>query len=139
MDGPWQIVFDRTDEGCTQSNGFTGRISRESMGGDRCAELLGTPRKGLRRGCLFYRRTFTVPKSWQGKVVRLQFDAVNFRAEIWLNDTWIPGFMRAGSRRLSSGGRSAEIRRENTLIVRVVGPILLEDKRVDGIGPMETP
>jgi hypothetical protein len=28
---------------------------------------------------------------------------------------------------------------ENTLVLRVVGPILLQDKRVDGIGPMETP
>ena len=27
---------------------------------------------------------------------------------------------------------------ENTLVIRVVGPILMQDKQVDGIGPMET-
>ena len=29
--------------------------------------------------------------------------------------------------------------RENTLMLRVVGPIFLEDKRIGGLGPLETP
>ncbi len=90
-------------------------------------------------GVAFYRRAFTVPKGWQGKVVRLQFDAVNFRAEVWLNDTAV-GSHEGGFTPLEF--RVDDLLKfdgENTLIVRVVGPILLEDKRVDGMGPMETP
>ena len=48
--------------------------------------------------------------------------------------------MRADSRR--STFRVDDVLRfdgETRLILRVVGPILLQDKRVDGMGPMETP
>ncbi|MHB8899981.1 MAG: glycoside hydrolase family 2 protein [Thermoguttaceae bacterium] len=90
-------------------------------------------------GVAFYRRTFTVPNRWQGKIVRLQFDAVNFRAEVWLNDTAV-GLHEGGFTPLEF--RVDDLLKfdaENTLIVRVAGPILMQDKRVDGMGPMETP
>ncbi|HEY0705687.1 MAG TPA: glycosyl hydrolase family 2, partial [Polyangia bacterium] len=33
----------------------------------------------------WYRKTFTVPASWKGKTIWLKFDALNYRANIWLN------------------------------------------------------
>jgi hypothetical protein len=69
----------------------------------------------------------------------LHFDAVNFRSEVWLNDTAV-GMHEGGFTPFEF--RVDDLLKfdgENTLIVRVVGPILMQDKRVDGMGPMETP
>ncbi|HEV2293517.1 MAG TPA: glycoside hydrolase family 2 TIM barrel-domain containing protein [Tepidisphaeraceae bacterium] len=33
----------------------------------------------------FYRHTFEVPKSWEGRIVKINFDGVQNGAEIWLN------------------------------------------------------
>lgn len=35
---------------------------------------------------LWYQRTFTVPASWKGKKVMLNFGAVDWKADIWVND-----------------------------------------------------
>ena len=90
-------------------------------------------------GVAFYRRTFKAPAHWKGKVVRLQFDAVNFRAEVWWNDTAL-GFHEGGFTPFEFRVDDLlKFDEDNTLILRVVGPILMQDKRVDGVGPLETP
>lgn len=33
----------------------------------------------------WYRRSFTIPRAWRGRRVTLQFDGINYRANIWLN------------------------------------------------------
>jgi beta-mannosidase len=33
----------------------------------------------------WYRKTFRVPSPWQGKIVRLEFDGVDYLADVWLN------------------------------------------------------
>ena len=38
----------------------------------------------------FYRKTFVVPESWQGRIVKVNFDGVQNGAEIWLNGHPIP-------------------------------------------------
>ena len=64
---------------------------------------------------------------------------MNFLAEVWLNDQAV-GFHEGGFTPFAFRVDGLlEPEGENTLIVRVVGPILLENKRVDGMGPMETP
>lgn len=138
LDGPWQIVFDTPNEGgakqWVREENFPREQGRE-IAVPSCWELLEKDYEGV----AFYRRTFTVPNRWQGKVVRLQFDAVNFRAEVWLNDTAV-GFHEGGFTPFEF--RVDDLLKfdgENTLVLRVVGPILLEDKRVDGMGRMETP
>jgi len=35
---------------------------------------------------LWYHRTFTIPSSWKNKNVVLNFGAVDWRADVWLND-----------------------------------------------------
>jgi hypothetical protein len=76
---------------------------------------------------------------WEGKVVHVQFDAVNFQSEVWVNDK-AAGFHEGGftpfkfriDKLLNAGV-------ENTIILRVAGPILMQDKSIDGVGKMETP
>lgn len=40
---------------------------------------------------LWYRRSFTVPASWKGKNVLLHFGAVDWKADVWVNDILVGG------------------------------------------------
>jgi len=138
LDGAWQIVFDKNNEGRRNEWFREGSFPKENareITVPSCWELTEKDYEGV----AFYRRTFVVPANWEGKVVRLHFGAVNFRAEVWLNDQAV-GFHEGGftpfefrvDKLIKAGG-------ENTLILRVLGPILLQDKMIDGVGKMETP
>ncbi len=43
----------------------------------------------LARTPFWYRTTFTVPKEYKGKITRLNFDGINYAAEVWVNGTQI--------------------------------------------------
>lgn len=38
---------------------------------------------------LWYKKEFTVPSSWKGKNVRINFEAVDWRADVYINDIYI--------------------------------------------------
>ncbi len=40
-------------------------------------------------GVGFYRRVFTVPADWQGRVVRLHFRGASYRTQAWLNGAYV--------------------------------------------------
>lgn len=139
LDGNWEIIFDPKNVGRAgnwhQENVFSASGERRDVKVPSCWEEIEQDYEGV----AFYRRKFQVPASWAGKTVRLQFDAVNYLTEVWLNGEAV-GFHEGGFTpfefrvdNLIAPGR------ENTLILRVVGPIFLKDKRVDGVGPLETP
>jgi len=46
-------------------------------------------------GLAWYKRNFTAPPEWNGKFVKLHFWAVNYRADVWLNDEFL-GFHEGG-------------------------------------------
>jgi hypothetical protein len=139
LDGTWEILFDPENEGRAnnwhQEAVFSANEDRRKIEVPSCWELIEQDYEGV----AFYRRKFQVPASWAGKTIRLQFDAVNYLAEVWLNDE-VVGFHEGGftpfefrvDNLLKAG-------RDNTLILRVVGPIILQDKIVDGVGSLETP
>ncbi|MCP5116762.1 MAG: hypothetical protein GY953_38535, partial [bacterium] len=80
-----------------------------------------------------------VPESWKDKTVRLHFEAVNFMAEGWLNDQAV-GFHEGGVTGLEVRvEQMIAAGEENTLTLRVAGPILMTDKVIEGVGQMETP
>lgn len=138
LDGTWQVVFDRNSEGRENQwvrNETFPRERQTSITVPSCWELTEKDYEGV----AFYRRTFKVPAGWEGKVVRLQFDAVNFLAEVWLNDTAV-GVHEGGFTPFEFRVDDLlKLDEENTLILRVAGPILLQDKIIDGVGKMETP
>jgi beta-galactosidase len=138
LDGTWQIVFDRNNDGgakqWTREKNFPTERQQE-IAVPSCWELIEKDYEGV----AYYRHAFKVPANWAGKAIRLHFDAVNFRSEVWLNDTAV-GMHEGGFTPFEF--RVDDLLKfdgENTLILRVVGPILMQDKRVDGMGPMETP
>lgn len=139
LDGNWEIIFDHENVGRSgkwhRNEVFSAQSVRRDITVPSCWEEIEKDYEGV----AFYRRAFKVPASWQGKIVRVHFDAVNFMAEVWLNDVAV-GIHEGGftpfefriDKLLKPGG-------ENTLILRVVGPILMQNKSIDGVGKMETP
>ena len=91
------------------------------------------------KGVAFYRYAFSVPENWEGKVVRLQFDAVNYLSEIWLNNE-VVGYHEGGFTPFEFRvDNMIQAGKENILTLRVVGPIILSDKNIDGVGALQTP
>jgi beta-galactosidase len=139
LDGTWDIIFDHKNEGRGAGwhldNAFSMHPTVRQIQVPSCWEEVEEDYEGV----AFYRRKFKVPESWTGKTVRLQFGAVNYLTEVWLNDE-VVGFHEGGFTpfefrvdSLLTPGQT------NTLILRVAGPIILQDKRIDGMGPLETP
>ena len=51
--------------------------------------LSGVGKKVGGENALWYERTFTVPKNWKGKNILLHFGAVDWKTDVWVNDTHI--------------------------------------------------
>ena len=71
---------------------------------------------------LVYKRTFTVPSSWQKQNVLLHFGAVDWKADVWVNDIKV-GSHTGGYTPFSFNITQALDRKgENTLVVKVWDP-----------------
>lgn len=139
LDGNWEIAFDSLNRGRENGwhtmAGFSANRESREIPVPSCWERFERDYEGV----AFYRRRFDVPQDWENRIVRLQFDAVNYRAEVWLNDE-VVGFHQGGFTPFEF--RVDELLRvgeENSLILRVVGPVVLTKNVIDGIGPLETP
>ena len=53
------------------------------------SSLSGVGRLVGKDNALWYERSFTVPKTWKGKDVLLQFGAVDWKAEVWVNGLYV--------------------------------------------------
>ena len=90
-------------------------------------------------GVVFYKKSFWVPKSWNVGVFSLHFEAVNYKTEVWVNDQAVgthEGGFTPFSFQVDEVLKPGEI---NHIILRVVGPILMTDQRIDEMGRMEVP
>lgn len=139
LDGAWEMIFDHNNEGekagWATNKGFAANESRRPITVPSVWETIEKDYEGV----AIYRHEFMVPKGWEDKVIQLRFEAVNYLSEVWLNDE-VVGFHEGGFTpfefRIDEMAKPGE---PNVLIVRVVGPITLSDKTVDGIKAMETP
>lgn len=86
LDGPWRFSPDPHADGerlgfCAP--GFSDRLWRETP--VPSVFEAGCPDIDFYEGVCWYRRAFSVPASWRGKRMILHFEAVNYRAKVWLN------------------------------------------------------
>ncbi len=70
---------------------------------------------------LWYQRTFTVPDGWRNQRVLLHFGAVDWSAEIWVNDKYAGGH-RGGYDPFTIDITDLLSEDSNTLVVKVVDP-----------------
>lgn len=138
LNGTWEIIFDEQNEG-KSGNWMMTEVFNEhpSVSNIKVPSAWETIKQDY-EGVAFYKKSFEVPANWEGKVIRIQFGAVNYLSEFWLNDE-IVGYHEGGFTpfefRVDEMIKAGEV---NVLTMRVVGPIMLTDKRIDGIGKMET-
>lgn len=85
------------------------------------SKLSGVARAVTPDDRLWYRRTFTVPKDWQGDDVLLHFGAVDFEAHIFVNGSLV-GSHRGGSDRFALDISDYLRAGENQLEVQVTDP-----------------
>lgn len=82
LNGLWNYAVTAKDADCPKS--FQGKIlvpfAIESA-------LSGVGRRVKADESLWYERSFSVPSSWKHKQVLLHFGAVDYKAEVWINNT----------------------------------------------------
>ncbi|SDF80398.1 Glycosyl hydrolases family 2 [Lentzea fradiae] len=71
---------------------------------------------------MFYRRTFTVPSSWNGRNVKLNFGAVTWETRVWVNGRQV-GTHTGGFDAFSFDITSALVAGTNEIVVGVSSPI----------------
>lgn len=71
---------------------------------------------------LWYRRSFTVPASWQGRDVMLNFGAVDWEAEVWVNGIKVGGHKGGYTPFGLNITPALKSKGENELVVRVWDP-----------------
>jgi hypothetical protein len=139
LDGTWQIVLDQKNEGRTagwyQQQKFEALAGKRTIQVPNCWETIEQDYEGVG----WYGRRFRVPASWTDQVIRVRFGAVNYRAEVWINDQ-PAGFHEGGyTPFVLTIGDLLKPGAENFIAVRVIGPLITRDVVIDGIGPNEMP
>jgi beta-mannosidase len=74
-------------------------------------------------GVAWYRRTFTVPKSFPGKVLELDFQRVDYDARVWINGTYVGRHVGAYSSFKLDATKAVKKGAKNVVVVRVDSPI----------------
>lgn len=139
LDGTWQIIFDPANKGERAS-----WYKREFFEAQRQKVPIRVPScweetKQDYEGVAWYGCFFDVPRTCESKVIRLRFGAVNYVAEVWLNDE-VVGFHEGGYTPFAFDiSDLLQFDRDNFLAVRVIGPIITQDISIDGIGREEMP
>lgn len=86
------------------------------------SSLSGVGKTVKNNEALWYNRTFTVPAAWKGKDVMLNFDAVDWSCDVWVNDVKV-GSHKGGYTPFSLNVTPAlKAKGENKLTVRVTDP-----------------
>tara|TARA_R110002049_G_scaffold45604_2_gene132912 strand:+ start:12163 stop:15099 length:2937 start_codon:yes stop_codon:yes gene_type:complete len=138
LDGTWDIIFDAKNQGVEKDwyiNDVFEQLNYEKIKVPSCWEET----KKNYEGAGIYRTKFTIPKDWDKKIIQLNFEASNYKTEVWLNDQ-VVGFHEGGYTPFSFRvDKLIKVGKENTLVVRVISPIILTDKYIDGLGRQEVP
>ena len=139
LDGRWEIAFDHGNIGkqrrWTRWERFLADAPREFIDVPACWERFRQDYEGV----AWYGHTFAVPDEWEGRSIRIHFGAVNYVAEVYFNDQAI-GYHEGGYTDFTFEiGDIVRFGEPNTLVLRVIGPILTQDKEIDGIGRDDMP
>lgn len=139
LDGTWQVIFDHDNNGRTlewqHRHNFTAYSEIEDVIVPACLEEYKQDYEGV----AWYGRSFYLPVEFKEKAIRLSFDAVNYRAEIWVNGE------AAGAHEGGYTGFELQIDdllipgEENFITVRVITPIITRNVVIDGLGRDEMP
>lgn len=139
LDGNWEVIFDDKNLGVIEKwylkKNYDTHPSKQIISVPSALELTSKDYEGV----ALYRKQFLIPDDWKGQIIEVHFEAVNYKAELWLNDE-VVGFHEGGYTPFSFRiDKLLKMGEENQLVVRVITPIILTDKNIDGLGRQEVP
>ncbi len=139
LSGKWQIIFDQQNQGSgkkwQKKENFIRYHDIRTITVPSCWEIYEQDYEGI----AWYGKSFTMPAGWKNKTVRINFGAVNYRAEVWLNGEPV-GYHDGGYTPFEfEAGDLITPDKENFLVVRVIGPIVNKDIVIEGFGRDDTP
>ncbi|MDG1830856.1 MAG: glycoside hydrolase family 2 TIM barrel-domain containing protein [Flavobacteriaceae bacterium] len=138
LNGEWEIIYDQNNDGRN--------IKLHTIEGFKKSqsEKINVPSgweeyKKDYEGVAYYKKTFKISSDLKKNTIFLNFDAVNYLSEVYLNDNAL-GYHEGGFSPFKFNiEHILNYDSTNTLILRVVGPITIQEKVIDGMGQMETP
>ncbi len=133
--GDWQLAFDPAGEGVA-AGWAAGRYPQDSADTVQVPALWDVTHPQA-EGVGFYRRTFTVPQTWAGKVVLLHSAGAAYRAEAWVNGRFVGSHEGAYSPFWFDITACANFGGDNELVIRVAG--FSRDREVDGVALLQAP
>jgi len=138
LDGTWDMIFDDNNQGVEEDWFLDEIFEKQKFEKIKVPSCWEETKKNY-EGAGIYRTKFAIPEDWSDKIIQLNFEASNYKTEIWINDQ-VVGFHEGGytpfSFRVDKLIKAGE---ENTLVVRIISPIILTDKYIDGLGRQEVP
>ncbi len=134
LSGPWQLAFDPLGEGIRR-----GWPRGSWPATSECVQVpaLWNVTHPDAEGVGFYRRVFAVPSRRQGQVQRLHFGGASYRAEVWLNGTYLGSHEGAYTPFSFDVTPVVRAGAENELVVRVAS--LAKGHEVDGMALAQCP
>ena len=139
LNGRWQIAFDDQNAGKREKWQADANLQRQKL------QPINVPSswENLRanyEGVAWYRKQFDVPANWKGKSIRLHFDACSYLTEVWLNGELVDYHEGGYDPFEFEIGNIVDYGKTNTLILRVISPIVRNDDLVvDGMAKWEAP
>lgn len=90
LGGTWRYMPDPHADG-EELGWFRRKIDETAWGSTPVPSVFETanPRLDCYQGVVWYRRRFRLPRGWAGKRIVLHFQAANYVARVWLNDTFL--------------------------------------------------
>ena len=114
LNGLWEYSITPKNESCPES--FEGKIlvpfAVESS-------LSGVGRQFTSKDALWYKTTFTVPSAWKNRRLMLNFEAVDWRTDVFVNDVQV-GTHTGGYTHFSFDVTPYLKKGTNTLVVKVL-------------------
>ena len=138
LNGEWEIIYDYDNIGKLEAYNTDEGFSKGKIEKITVPSVWERFKKDY-EGVVYYRTSFKVDNDYKDKKIHLNFNASNYITEVFINNNSV-GFHEGGFSPFSFNVEHIiNYDSQNVLIVKVMGPITIQDKIIDGIGQMETP
>ena len=124
LDGEWNIYFDAEDTATPDSISIQSESTKIKV--PACWEEINPGYDGA----AWYWRDFDVPKEWKHKIVRIEFGAANYFAQVWINKKNVGSHEGGYTPFVFDITDALEFGGSNRLVVKVIDPPF--NKRVGG-------
>lgn len=139
LSGDWKVLYDEDNRGryldLQDRENFFKQEDIQTIHIPSCLEEFRQDYEGV----AWYYKSFFLPAELSDKVLRISFDAVNYRCEVWVNG--YPVGTHEGGYTGFDFDMTAFVKfgEENDISVRVITPLITRDVIIDGLARDDAP